>query len=497
MAASSDGRDPAADIVAAVDDHHGRADLWEASADERERLADERERVADEREALADERERLADRHERALDKRLADRREFSLAGGDLDEEMERTETLAALERAETAVERAETQLERVRLAADRLTARSDLRGAAAARAEATQHAATVVAGEQVWLAERRDFIAAEREQDAHERDRLADERDEMASHRERLADGRDRGAQEREREFDQPSLSVRSARRKVASNGDESRTAADHRAKAEQKRYAAAARRRTGARERARAAGVWGPVAYGPKLVASFAELAQQLFVSDQLRDAIPRLLKFTVSAVAGCDWTSVTLWKHGRVVDTVASAAIAAELDDLQFGTELGPALDALHEARPIYIGRLAESTRWPVLANTAAQLGVASVLCHGLFVDRGAHWSALGTMSLYSATPDAFGDEDQEFGSILAAYLSVAVAMAERSDEIDRREAALHRALSTRDVIGQAKGILMERQRLSAGEAFDVLRRGSQRLNMKVADIAVHLAETGELP
>jgi AmiR/NasT family two-component response regulator len=54
-----------------------------------------------------------------------------------------------------------------------------------------------------------------------------------------------------------------------------------------------------------------------------------------------------------------------------------------------------------------------------------------------------------------------------------------------------------LSTRDVIGQAKGILMERQRLSAGEAFDLLRRASQRLNRKLAEVAQHLTETGELP
>jgi AmiR/NasT family two-component response regulator len=51
--------------------------------------------------------------------------------------------------------------------------------------------------------------------------------------------------------------------------------------------------------------------------------------------------------------------------------------------------------------------------------------------------------------------------------------------------------------RDVIGQAKGILMERRRLSAGEAFDVLRRSSQQLNLKLAEVAQHLAETGELP
>ena len=54
----------------------------------------------------------------------------------------------------------------------------------------------------------------------------------------------------------------------------------------------------------------------------------------------------------------------------------------------------------------------------------------------------------------------------------------------------------ALSTRDIIGQAKGILMERERLSAGQAFDRLRRASQGLNVKLSDIARKLAETGEL-
>jgi AmiR/NasT family two-component response regulator len=106
-------------------------------------------------------------------------------------------------------------------------------------------------------------------------------------------------------------------------------------------------------------------------------------------------------------------------------------------------------------------------------------------------------LGSLNLYGGRPGAFSETDQDFASILAAYMAVAAAMSHRRDEVDRREAALHRGLSTRDVIGQAKGILMERQRLSAGAAFDVLRGASQRLNRKVADVARHLADTGELP
>jgi GAF domain-containing protein len=231
--------------------------------------------------------------------------------------------------------------------------------------------------------------------------------------------------------------------------------------------------------------------------LVASFAEFARQLFGSEELSDVLPQVLKFTVGAVAGCDWASITLCRHGQIVDEVASNPAAAELDDLQFATGIGPGPEAMHSENPVYVPGLADSSRWPVLAATAAQLGAASVLCHGLFVHRPAQWSTLGAFTLYSATPDAFSDEDQEFGSILAAYVSVAVAMAHRRDEVDRREAALHRGLSTRDVIGQAKGILMERQHLSAGDAFDLLRRASQRLNRKLADVAQHLAETGEIP
>ena len=85
----------------------------------------------------------------------------------------------------------------------------------------------------------------------------------------------------------------------------------------------------------------------------------------------------------------------------------------------------------------------------------------------------------------------------GATLAAYASVAAAFARDRDELRRREAALHRALQTRDVIGQAKGVLMERLRLDAGQAFDVLRQTSQRLNRKLGDVAARVAETGELP
>jgi len=475
-----------------------RADLWEAGADERQRLADERQRLADEREALADERERLADRQEHAQDGREADREAPASVPGDADDAAEAAATQAAVRRAEAAVLRAEAELERTRQAATRVAARAALRVASTERAATARLVEqTVDAEESAWLADRRDFVAAERDGQADERDKIADRREETAGLRERLADERERELLERERRFDQLRPTGRRAGATRLRTVRDPAVDEEARADGERQRERAAAGRRAAAHDRARAAAVWGPQAYGPMLLASFAPLARQLFGNDDLRDVLAQVLKFTVGAVAGCDCASVTLYQHGRVVDTVTSDAVAADLDDIQFATGVGPAPEAMNSEHPICVADLAGASRWPVLAATAAELGVSSALCLGLFVHRPAQWSALGAFSLYGATPDAFSDDDHEFGTILAAYLAIAVATAQRHDEVDRREAALHRGLSTRDVIGQAKGILMERQRLSAGDSFDLLRRVSQRLNRKLADVAQQLAETGELP
>lgn len=473
-----------------------RADLWESGADERERLADEREMLADERDALADERDRLADRQEHAQDRREADHAADSTRTGEDDQDAEEAATRAALRRAEAAVRRAEADLERAQVAAARIRASVGRRlatGQRAATAQLTEQ--TTDAEEHRWLADRRDFVAAERDRLADERDVLADRREETAGLRERLADIRERELLERERRFDEKATAGRRAG--VRSAGRDRATSSDVRADGQRQRERATASRRAAAKDRARAAETWGPQQYGPMLLASFAPVARQLFGHDDLRQVLTQVVKFTVDAVPGCDHAGVTLHHHGRVVESVTSDGVAAELDDIQFATGIGPGPEAMDSDTPVYRGDLATSTRWPVLAATASQLNVGSALCHGLFVHRPDQWSALGAFTLYSATPDAFSDDDHEFSSILAAYLAVAVAIDQRRDEVDRREAALHRGLSTRDVIGQAKGILMERRHLSAGDAFDLLRRVSQRLNRKLADVAQHLAETGELP
>jgi len=116
----------------------------------------------------------------------------------------------------------------------------------------------------------------------------------------------------------------------------------------------------------------------------------------------------------------------------------------------------------------------------------MGVGSMMCFQLFV----MGDQLGALNLYSRTPRAFDAESEEIGLVFASHAAVALAGAEHEEN-------LRAGMLTRDLIGQAKGILMERHKLTADQAFDLLARASQVLNRKLFDIAVELTDTGTVP
>src|SRR5205807_3854883 len=127
----------------------------------------------------------------------------------------------------------------------------------------------------------------------------------------------------------------------------------------------------------------------------------------------------------------------------------------------------------------------TRWRQFPAEAQACDVRSRLCAPLWVnDR-----SMGTLTLYSRQPAAFSERDTQLMELFAALAALALAEAQRAEQ-------LREAIVSRDLIGQAKGILMERYQVDAGAAFAVLTRTSQATNVKVAAVARRLVETGEL-
>jgi GAF domain-containing protein len=166
--------------------------------------------------------------------------------------------------------------------------------------------------------------------------------------------------------------------------------------------------------------------------------------------------------------------------------------DVDMLQHRTGEGPCLDAIADGTIVYADDLSDDPRWALYGPLAAELGIRSVLA----VPLTAAYS-VGALNLYARYPRAFGVIDRARGILLAALAGVAVTSAQTHEAEDLRSDNLREALGTREMIGQAQGILMERERVTGEEAFDILRRASQHLNIRLREVAQSLVDTGQQP
>lgn len=186
----------------------------------------------------------------------------------------------------------------------------------------------------------------------------------------------------------------------------------------------------------------------------------------------------------VPGADEATTTMvHQDGHCYSAAATSTLASGFDVLQDETGEGPRLDAIWKQQTGRVNDLATDPRWPVLGPRAAERGVRSMLCLQLFV----HRDPLGTLNLLAHATSAFTDESEHVGLLLASHAAIAAADAHHFENVTS-------ALANRDVISQAKGILMERFKITSDQAFAVLAKVSQDTNRKVSAVAEDLARTG---
>lgn len=228
-------------------------------------------------------------------------------------------------------------------------------------------------------------------------------------------------------------------------------------------------------------------------EVAAAIAAVASALFSADTVAETLQRVVDTAVSTIDGCELAGIFIMAAAGEVTTLArSHEPVVEVDALQQQTGEGPCLDALATGVVVYAIDLLDDARYLRFGPRAAAAGVRSALAFPLQLE-----TTGGALNLYARLPAAYGATDRAKGAILAALAAVGVSAAvERRDE-HQRVADLQQALQTRDVIGQAKGILMERERITADQAFDVLRRASQHLNEKLRDVAQDIVDTGDIP
>jgi ANTAR domain-containing protein len=226
--------------------------------------------------------------------------------------------------------------------------------------------------------------------------------------------------------------------------------------------------------------------------VAAQFADLAGELYGLRDLRDVVDRVVRGALRLVDGADAVSLAAGSGDGYITASATDPLAAELDAVQFGTGRGPVLEAVRVPGVglAFAADLDAAGPWPELAVAARARGVRGVLSVALFPTGGP--PRLGALTFYAREAGALVETDHDTAIVLAAYAGTALAAVGALESADQDAEHLRRALDARDVIGQAKGILMERRGLSAEQAFGVLSETSQQLNVKVRDLAEQVAE-----
>lgn len=235
------------------------------------------------------------------------------------------------------------------------------------------------------------------------------------------------------------------------------------------------------------------GEPAPGP-LSRQFADLTRILL---DVTPTVGGVLKLVVGAatalIADADLVSITLRDADGTFHTpVGTDPVAERLDQVQYHHGEGPCVESARPDGPAvgWSQDLGRDPRWPAFGPAAARHGYHSVLATSLLPDaRPPRLS--GALNIYSRTPGAFDARSIDVALLLATHASLALAHTRAVAAAELEAAHLRRAVDSRDVIGQAKGILMQRRGITADEAFDVLRRASQDLNVKLADLAKTLA------
>jgi GAF domain-containing protein len=221
--------------------------------------------------------------------------------------------------------------------------------------------------------------------------------------------------------------------------------------------------------------------------LAVRLSEVARALQRQGTAQDTLDEMVRAAVHTIPGARHAGVMAVVGKREIRTVSSTDELPDLvDRVQYETGQGPCLAALYLNRTVSLPDLAADGRWPHFTARARTLDVGSMLSFQLFVEG----DDLGALNLYAPEPHAFDEESLHVGILFAGHAAVALADAQQRDR-------LVQAAHTRDLIGQAKGILMERYRIDADRAFSVLVRVSQQTNRKLRDLAEELVTTGQLP
>ncbi len=216
--------------------------------------------------------------------------------------------------------------------------------------------------------------------------------------------------------------------------------------------------------------------------LANQMAELARNLAVPLQLEQVLDGVTRTVLEVLPGAEMAGFLLFTKAEKFETQAATAdLMYSIDALQVRHGEGPCMEAAIDELIVRTDDFAHEQRWPHFSADVLELGMRSALSFKLYTSQ----RNAGALNIFSTRPNAFGPEDEALGQVLAAHAAAAILASRQGEQ-------LKSALNSRDLIGQAKGIIMERFDVDAVRAFEMLRELSQSSNVKLVEIAQQVIE-----
>ncbi len=226
-------------------------------------------------------------------------------------------------------------------------------------------------------------------------------------------------------------------------------------------------------------------PTPLPPELLTTFRAMAEIVYSGESYETVYESLCHSTVAFVDGADHASLMLRRNGRIETVAASDEIAHEIDAIEQALGEGPCLDAIDESEPDqHMCRdLTTGSQWPKLAEAIMERTDVKGMAGFRIRQDG---QKVGALNVFSDTVGALTDHSLEQAIMLTAFASVAMAALDRGEEAT----TLRRGLESNREIGKAIGLLMAMHHIDDDQAFQMLSKVSQEMNIKLAQVATQV-------
>ncbi|WP_418062478.1 GAF and ANTAR domain-containing protein [Pimelobacter simplex] len=216
--------------------------------------------------------------------------------------------------------------------------------------------------------------------------------------------------------------------------------------------------------------------------IASALTEAAQAINSHRSLDDTLDAIVRAAQQTVPGFEHVGISITHSNGTIETRAGTGqLVWEVDELQYKLAEGPCYDAIRHGGVTVMDDVDQEDRWPRYVDEVRRLGLHAQMGLQLYTDDG----TLGGLNFYSWKPGVDPDAVQ-LAELFAAHAAIALGRA-------RHEHQLNESVASRQAIGTAVGIIMERYRIPEDRAFQFLVRASSTSNIKLRAIAQEIVDS----